>query len=53
MGHPAGPLQHGFRVLTSQVRGQPGNPAQVQPAVAEHLEQDRVLAGRRATVMRR
>jgi hypothetical protein len=24
---------------------QPGDPARVQPAVAEHLEQDRVLAG--------
>ena len=28
-------------------------PRQVQPAVAQHLEQDRVLAGARATVMRR
>ena len=46
MRHPGGPLQHGLRVLLSQVRRQPGDPAQVQPAVAEHLEQHRVLPGR-------
>ena len=46
MGHPAGPIEHRFRILASQMRRQPGDPAQVQPAVAEHVEQDRVLPGR-------
>ena len=46
MGHPGGPIQHGVRVLVSEMRRQTGDPAQVQPTVAEHLEQDRVFPGR-------
>ena len=45
IGHPGGPLEDSLGVLASEVRRQPGNPAQVQPAVVEHLDDDWIVAG--------
>jgi hypothetical protein len=45
VGYPGSPPEQRLRVLAGQVRSQPGDPAQVQPAVAQHVQQGRALAG--------
>jgi hypothetical protein len=46
MRHPTSPPQHRFRILGSQMRRQPRDTAEMQPAVGEHLKKDRMMAGR-------
>jgi hypothetical protein len=46
MGHPTGPLEHSGRVVASQMRSEPRDPAQMQPAIGQHLEQRGILPRR-------